>query len=220
MIKNEQHELETLLWRTEAVTADETHNGTHLCCGDNLLPGRSSVVRDMCEKSCWNTQKQNKNSSFALKPWLCLFTCRFTSVDPVRVCNTGYCKDICCQKEAPWNDREFIHVSSRGSGEWRGKENVSLSVQMWPRVLRDPGWAVICPTSPPSTGARCCGSAVHFAATLAPSRQASESLQLQTAHVRDTKASHLKCPSLSSGVKQQLARRQVPEPLVLPFVSV
>jgi len=28
-------------------------------------------------------------------------TCRFTSVDPIRICNTGYCKDICGQKEAP-----------------------------------------------------------------------------------------------------------------------
>lgn len=37
-----------------------------------------------------------------------------------------------------------------------------------PRVLRDTGWAVISLTSPPSTGPRCCGSAVHFAATLAP----------------------------------------------------
>lgn len=67
-------------------------------------------------------------------------------------------------------------------------------VQMWPRVLRDTGWAVISLTSPPSTGACCCGSAVHFAATLAPSCQTSESPQQQKARVRHTKASHLKCP--------------------------
>lgn len=56
--------------------------------------------------------------------------------------------------------------------------NVVVVVQM-----RDTGWAVISLTSPPSTtGACCCGSAVHFAATLAPSRQPSESFQLQKTH--------------------------------------
>lgn len=171
-----------LLWQTIDAAADE-----HTC---TRTMGHFSLEKTVSwHTHCCNVKtKRAHTRTPQLFKWPVSFTCWFTGVDPVRICNAGYCKDICCQKQAPWNYGQFIHVASQGSGVWRGKMSKC-----------DPGGAerhrvaVISLTSPPSTGACCCGSALHFAATLAPSRQPSESLQLQKAQIRRAKASHLKC---------------------------
>ena len=105
------------------------------CCGDYLMADAPVwCAGQWQEKKILLENHTNRHTSGSeLQMCLASFTCWFTSVDPVWVCNAGYCKDICCQEQAPWNDREFIHIAGRWSGVWRGEGiNVVVVVQVWP----------------------------------------------------------------------------------------
>ena len=125
-------------WRTKDVATDEKTLHTmnrifvvEIIWWQTLLCGvqGSGKKKISCDKIT-----QTDTSGSEPQMWLASFTCWFTSVDPVWVCNAGYCKDICCQEQAPWNDREFIHIAGWWSGVWRGGGgiNVVVVVQVWP----------------------------------------------------------------------------------------
>lgn len=130
-VRSNKHQQRTQCWAGWC-TWKPSHNRAYLCYGDYLTLKAPAAWGEMWREVLLKSHKTSQ--WFLMTVVACFITCWFTSVDPVWVCNAGYCKDICCQKEAPWNDREFIHIFSWGSSEWREK-NVVV-VQMWPSVER------------------------------------------------------------------------------------